>query len=167
MLAALSLFGATYSTAQPLGADPVTTRATIKQPAAQSITIQVVDGRSGRPLPASAIRVECGASSGTCPGISFFVPLPETGPGQLTLAIPSTATALWIDAADDEHTFCAGGTPDATNFSVASIRSTGLVGANECGQLPASVLRRWQPQPGRVVVFVTRRSFWHKLLPYC
>jgi hypothetical protein len=135
---------------------------------AQTITVQVVDGHTGRPLPASAIRVDCTASTGDCPGISELKPLLKARPGAIALPVPANATALWVDAADDEHAVCgAAGNPNATTFSVPAIRSTGLIGSEHCGRIAPAALRRWQPQPGRLVVFVTRRSGWRKLLPYC
>ena len=131
------------------------------------VTIQVLDGRSGKPITAKSISVECLSGQDGCKGFMppFFGDADDSG--VLKIAVPSSATELVLDSSQDEYEFCGGYSFKDSRIALSTIRSSGVLGKNNCKKLSTKKLATWNPVPGRLVVFTHRKPWWIRMFPYC
>ncbi len=131
--------------------------------------MQVLDGHSGKPVSTEMVRVDCLTGKDECPGFREFSGLAQSpdGRGEVRLRVPLSATTLIVGSNYDEYEDCAGWSVGDGWYGVDALRSTGTLGKNSCGHPSAKTLKRWQPQPGRLVVFLHRKPWWVRMLPYC
>lgn len=115
---------------------------TIAASAQTPIRVRLVDGKSGKALTPTSIRVQ---------------PSPEDKPEYLIPAADPASVLVTVHSATsisvtNQFVSCAAAKPDApaAQYSVQQILSHGIVSANTCGKGKATV----QPKPGELVLYV-------------
>jgi len=131
------------------------------------VTIQVLNGRNGKPITAKSISVDCLSGQNGCRGFipRFFGNADDSG--EMKIEVPSSATELVLGSSQDEYEFCAGYSFEESLIKLSAIRSSGVLGKNDCKKLSAKKLAAWSPVPGRLVVFTHRKPWWIRMFPYC
>jgi hypothetical protein len=146
-------------------------RAPAQRPSVQEIkvTVQVLDGKSGHPISSETVELECLAGEHECPGFQQYNvwKSPPDHEGQINLSLSPSANTLIVDPESDEYDTCADASYRDRWYSIRDIQSTGILGKNDCGHPSKKALQYWQPQPGRLVVFIHRKPWWVRIFPYC
>ena len=119
------------------------------------IVVQVVDGRSGRPLADQHLLIFAGESPDAVRLQKNHFELVTDKDGLANLPIASS-DVQWIQVWPDWRILCQK-TPNGEAFSVAEILSTGLSTPNTCGSA------RQELRPGHFVVFARPAHFWEKM----
>jgi hypothetical protein len=132
-----------------------------------TITIQVRNGRNGKPMTANSIEVDCLSGQDGCEGFREVFYADPTGSARLQIQAPSSATELFLNSSEDQYDFCAGYDLQDSRFDIKTIETTGLLGKNNCKGLFTKEMTDWAPQPGRLVVFTHRKPWWIRMFPYC
>ena len=124
-------------------------------PRTVDIAVQVLDGRSGKPIPSQRLLVFVGNSSEEARGHAEHTELTtdKDGVGMLTLHPSETG---WIQVWADGRVLCYQD-PNQASFSVDKIVSTGFVTANDCGATTKD------PMPGHLIVFARPARFMEKM----
>ena len=143
LLVAMLLFGATLD-AQNAGEDQTL-----------NITIQVLDGRNGRPLADQHLLVFTGLSIDAVKSHAAHTGLTTNEIGMGTLSVYPSKTQ-WVQIFADGRVLCFP-TPNQSSFSVNEIMSKGLVISNTCSSLVK------EAKPGQLIVFARPAGFLEKM----
>jgi hypothetical protein len=119
------------------------------------ITVQVLDGRNGKPVADQHVLVFTGLSSDAVKthAIHTGVTTDKYGVGTLTIYPGETQ---WLQVFTDGHIPCFPN-PVEASFSVSDIMSKGLVTANNCSALVR------EPSPGHLIIFARPAHFMEKM----
>jgi len=119
------------------------------------ITVQVLDGRNGKPLADQHVLVFTGMSSNAVKTHAAHTGLTtdKDGVGMLTIY---PAETQWLQVFADGRVVCYPD-PNQSSFSVETIMSKGLATPNNCSALVR------EPTPGHFIVFARLASFREKM----
>lgn len=119
------------------------------------ITIEVLNGRNGKPLIDQRVLVFTADSKEGVKGHAQHVETvtDKSGVGELVL---DSADAQWLQVFVDQHVLCYS-SPNQIGFSVREITSKGLVTPNSCGSFKRDAI------PGHVIVFARKPTFFEKM----
>lgn len=133
----------------------------------RTITLQVLDSNSGRPVSADYVQVQCREGLDQCNTFRVIADPMAAAHGELRVEVPVQATALIVNSSQEAVRQC-GGSDDATTvYRVSSIESDGVVSPNECHAMAPSKLRLLSAQPGRLIVFIHHKATCKRQLPFC
>jgi hypothetical protein len=121
----------------------------------QEITLQVLDGRNGKPLANQRVLVFTGVSSSAVKTQAAHtdVTTDKDGIGLLTI---NPAETQWLQIFPDGRVLCYPD-PNQTSFRVSEIISKGLVTSNNCSRLVN------EPSPGHFIIFARPAHFMEKM----
>ncbi|MES2222220.1 MAG: hypothetical protein V4587_14795 [Acidobacteriota bacterium] len=119
------------------------------------ITVQVLDGRNGKPLADQHVLVFTGTSSGAVKSHAEHTGLTTGKDGVGTLTIFPSETQ-WLQVFTDGRIPCFAD-PNQASFSVSEIMSKGLVTPNNCSKLMR------EPSPGHFIIFARPAHFMEKM----
>lgn len=125
----------------------------IKQPV--NISVQILDGRNGKPLSNQHLLVFTGASVNAVKSHAEHTGLTTDKDGFGTLTVYLSETQ-WIQVWADGRILCQDN-PNQNSFSVATIMSKGLATPNTCGALVR------EATPGHFIVFARPAHFKEKI----
>jgi hypothetical protein len=119
------------------------------------ITVQVLDGRNGKPLADQHVLVFTGISINAAKSHAAHTELTteKTGAGTLTIY---PAETQWLQVFTDGRVLCYPN-PNQSSFSVSEIMSKGLATPNDCGALIK------EPSAGRFIIFARPPRFMEKM----
>ena len=119
------------------------------------IMVQVLDGRSGKPLADQHVLVFTGLSSSAVKthALHTGVTTDKDGIGTLTIY---PAETQWLQVFTDGRIPCFAD-PNQASFSVSDIISKGLVTPNNCSALVR------EPSPGHFIIFARPAHFMKKM----
>lgn len=120
-----------------------------------NISVQALDGRSGKPLANQHLLVFTGASVNVVKSHAEHTGLTTDKDGLGTLTIYPSKTH-WIQVWADGRILCQNN-PNQDSFSVATIMSKGLATPNTCGTLAT------ETTPGHFIVFARSAHFKEKI----
>jgi hypothetical protein len=120
-----------------------------------NITVQVLDGRNGKPLADQHLLVFTGLSSGAVKTHAQHTGVTTDKDGIGTLTIYPVETQ-WLQVFTDGRIPCFPN-PNRASFSVGDIMSKGLVTPNDCS---AQIK---QASPGHFVIYARRAHFMEKM----
>jgi hypothetical protein len=120
-----------------------------------NITVQVFDGRNGKPLKDQHVLVFTGMSSSAVKSHAQHTGVTTDKDGVGTLTIYPGETQ-WLQVFTDGHVPCFPN-PNQASFSVSDIMSKGLVTPNNCSALVK------EATPGHLVVFARPAGFMEKM----
>lgn len=124
-------------------------------PKALDITVQVLDGRNGKPLADQHVLVFTGPSSDAVKTHAQHTGVTTDKDGMGTLTIYPAETQ-WLQVFADGRIPCFPN-PNQASFSVSDIMSKGLVTPNNC----SSLVR--EPSPGHFIFFARPAHFMEKM----
>jgi hypothetical protein len=132
-----------------------TTRAQRMTEGSQGITIQVLDGRNGKPLADQRVLVFTGLSNSAVKNhaADTEVTTDKYGIGTLTIY---PAETQWLQVFADGRTLCYPD-PNDSSFSVSDIISKGLATPNDCSKLVR------ESSPGHFIIFARPARFMEKM----
>jgi hypothetical protein len=119
------------------------------------ITVQVLDGRNGKPLADQHVLVFTGLSSDAVKTHAQHTGVTTDKDGMGTLTIYPRETQ-WLQVFTDGRIPCFPN-PNQSSFSVSDIMSKGLVTPNDC----SAQVR--EPSPGHFVIFARPAHFMEKM----
>ncbi|HEX4020904.1 MAG TPA: hypothetical protein VHX63_07160 [Acidobacteriaceae bacterium] len=119
------------------------------------ITVQVLDGRNGKPLKDQHVLVFTGLSSSAVKTHAQHTGVTTDKDGMGTLTIYPTETQ-WLQVFTDGRIPCFAD-PNQASFSVSDIMSKGLVTPNTCSSLMK------EPSPGHFIIFARPAHFMEKM----
>jgi len=119
------------------------------------ITVQVLDGRNGKPLADQHVLVFTGLSSNAVKSHAEHTGLTTGKDGVGTLTIFPSETQ-WLQVFADGRVLCYPD-PNQSSFSVSEIMSKGLATPNSCSKLMR------EPSPGHFIIFARPASFMEKM----
>jgi len=119
------------------------------------ITVQVLDGRNGKPLTDQHVLVFTGPSSDAVKTHAQHTGVTTDKDGMGTLTIDSAETQ-WLQVFADGRIPCFPN-PNQASFSVSDIVSKGLVTPNNCSALVR------EPSPGHFIIFARPAHFMEKM----
>ncbi len=128
--------------------------------AQQSVHIRILNGRTGKPITKAQVTITTYRNyavsqiQATEAGDGYTVPL--SGETSIGLGNISGSRTAW-----NEFDLCAHGESLKPLFSVAQIRSEGIVAPNECSPKVGS-----SPSRGEITFFVRPRTLWEKIRDY-
>lgn len=120
-----------------------------------NITVQVLDGRNGKPLSDQHVLVFTGLSSNAVKSHAEHTGLTTGKDGVGTLTIFPSETQ-WLQVFADGRVLCYPD-PNQSSFSVSEIMSKGLVTPNNCSKLVRAA------SPGHFIIFARPASFVEKM----
>ena len=124
-------------------------------PKALDITVQVLDGRNGKPLADQHVLVFTGPSSDAVKTHAQHTGVTTDKDGMGTLTIYPAETQ-WLQVFADGRIPCFPN-PNQASFSVSDIMSKGLVTPNNCSALVR------EPSPGHFIFFARPAHFMEKM----
>jgi hypothetical protein len=130
------------------------------------ITLQVLDSRSGKPVSADAVEIDCRQGLDRCEGFRIVSDSASASRGQLRIEVPAQATALVISATASQVEQCSAVESGAV-YGLRSIEDNGTLAPNDCHPLSERRLRQLSPTPGHLVVFLRHRAVCRRQLPFC
>jgi hypothetical protein len=119
------------------------------------ITVQVLDGRNGKPLADQHVLVFTGMSRSAVKSHAEHTGLSTGKDGIGTLTIFPSETQ-WLQVFADGRVLCYPD-PNQSSFSVSEIMSKGLVTPNDCSKLVR------EPSPGHFIIFARPAHFMEKM----
>ena len=128
--------------------------------AQETVHVRVLDGRTGRPISKAQVTITTyrdyavGQVHATATVDGYTVPI--TGETSVGLGNVSESRTAW-----NEFELCAHGESLKPLFSIAQIRSQGIVAPNECSTHVGAPLSR-----GEIVFFVRPKTLWEKFRDY-
>jgi hypothetical protein len=121
---------------------------------ANNITIQIIDGRIGKPLMNQHIIVFGGATEEAAQAHQIHYEFTTDDKGLATLSPDKSAN--WIQVWVDWHILCQSKELQRT-FSRAEISTPGLNSINACSSFSLNKI------PGRLIIYVRPEHFWEKM----
>lgn len=124
-------------------------------PKSVDISVQVLDGRNGKPIPNQRVLVFVGGSSEAVKSHAEHTDLTTDKDGVGTLRVHPDQTQ-WIQVWADARVLCYPD-PNQSSFSVDAIMSAGVVTPNSCSGVTKD------PAPGHLIIFARPASFMEKM----
>ncbi len=124
-------------------------------PRSIDITVQVLDGRNGKPIPNQRLLVFVGKSSEAARSHAEHTDL-TTGRDGLGMLRLYPDEAQWIQVWADGRVLCYPD-PNQSSLRVDTIMSTGFVTPNTCSDVMKA------PKPGHLIVFARPARFMEKM----
>ena|SRR5216683_4342690 len=121
----------------------------------KTITIYVLDGKSGKPISGEHLLVTEGDSLEEVRQQKNHYDLRTDAQGKATMPVASNVNSqiqVWVDF----HVLCQK-TPNAGSFSVNEIMERGMSTPNNCGSVSV------ESGPGKFFVFARKPTFWEKM----
>lgn len=146
---AMCLLGAVFPSAALLKAQ------TDGVPKSVDISVQVLDGRNGKPIPNQRVLVFVGGSSEAAKSHAEHTDLTTDKDGLGSLRVHPDQTQ-WIQVWADGRVLCYPD-PNQSSFSVNTIMSAGVVTPNSCSELVKEAV------PGHLIIFARPARFMEKM----
>lgn len=121
----------------------------------QEITVEVLDGRNGKPMADQHVLVFIGVTSAAVRSHAQHTGVTTGKDGNAALAI-FPAKTMWLQVFMDGRIPCFAD-PNGASFSVDKIMSQGLVTPNTCSSLVRA------PSPGHFIIFARPAHFTEKI----
>jgi hypothetical protein len=120
----------------------------------ESITIRVINGKTGKPIPHARLIVFQGRSSEDVRLQKNVVDAETDGNGVASVVVPPSLTRIqvWVDW----NHLCQK-SPNLNSYGVIDIQTNGANTPNDCGAIKREAV------PGELVVFARPQSFWERM----
>ena len=124
-------------------------------PKSVDISVQVLDGRNGKPIPNQRVLVFVGSSAEAAKSHAEHTDLTTDKDGLGTLRVHPDQTR-WIQVWADGRVLCYPD-PNQSSFSVDTIMSAGVVTPNSCSEVVKNGV------PGHLIIFARPARFMEKM----